>query len=407
MTGTTPLIPRSLTELPLRGKRALIRVDFNVPLKEGRVADDTRIRAALPTLRYVLAQGASAIVMSHLGRPDGAVVEQYRMAPVAARLQELLGRPVATASDCVGPAVEAAVATLRPGDVLLLENVRFHAEEETNDPAFAQALAKLGACFINDAFGTAHRAHASTEGVAHYLPSAAGLLMHKEIEALNQVLIAPKRPYWLILGGAKVSDKIPLIENLLEQIDGILIGGGMQYTFFASQGIPIGNSIVETAHLETARQVVAKARARKIDLRLPLDHVIATKVEAGAEWKTTERPGMPDGWEGVDIGPKTVAAYVQALGGAATILWNGPVGVAEIPPFDKGTRALAQALATSKATTVVGGGDTAAAVTAFGLADKMTHVSTGGGAALEYLEGKSLPGIPALCGEPHASPSRL
>lgn len=387
---------RTLKDLAWQGKRALIRVDFNVPLNDGQVADDTRIRYSLPTIRHCLEEGATVILMSHLGRPDGKIAENYRMAPVAARLQELLGRPVKTTQDCIGPSVEAAARALKPGEVLLLENLRFHPEEEANDPAFAKALAALGDLYVNDAFGTAHRAHASTEGVAHHLPAAAGFLIQKELEALNQVLVNPKRPYWLILGGAKVSDKITLIDNLLEKIDGIVIGGGMQYTFLAAQGIGIGNSILEKAHLDTARQITAKAQARGVRLQLPLDHVIAAKVTPGAEWKTTERPGVPDAWEGVDIGPKTIEAFRRALQGAATILWNGPVGVAEIPPFDRGSRAIAEALVASRAVTVIGGGDTAAAVTKFGLAEKMTHVSTGGGASLEYLEGKALPGIAAL-----------
>jgi len=394
MSGAKPYL--TIKDLVIHHKRVLIRVDFNAPLDGSRVADDTRIRASLPTIRYALDQGAAVILMSHLGRPDGNVVDKYRMAPVALRLQELLGRRIATVTDCVGPAVEAAAAQLKPGEVLLLENLRFYAAEETNDPAFAQALARLGDVYVNDAFGTAHRAHASTEGVAHYLPAAAGFLIQKEIEALNQALIDPKRPYWLILGGAKVSDKIQLVDHLLDKIDGMLIGGGMQYTFFAAQGIGIGNSPVETAHVQTARNVMAKAGTRNVQLMLPLDHVIATTVSADAQWKTTERPGVPDHWEGVDIGPKTIEAFRAILQRAETILWNGPVGVAEIPPFDKGSRALAEALAASGATTVIGGGDTAAAVTKFGLAGNMSHVSTGGGAALEYLEGKRLPGIAVL-----------
>ena len=387
---------RTIRQLEMEGKRLLIRVDFNVPLKEGKVADTTRISASLPTLRYALEKKAKLILLSHLGRPDGKVVENLRMKPVAEALSRILGLPVQTATDCVGPKVEAQVAGLQPGQILLLENLRFHPEEEKNDPQFSKALARLGDLYVNDAFGTAHRAHASTAGAAELLPAAAGFLLQAELEALGKVLHNPQRPYWLILGGAKVSDKIKLIDNLIDKVNGILIGGGMQYTFFVAQGIGVGNSPVEKDHLNTARQVVAKTQQRGIPLLLPLDHVIADKVAQDAQVKTTDRPGVPDGWEGVDIGPKTREAFVKALQGARTILWNGPLGIFEMEPFSKGTRAVAEAVANSGAVSVVGGGDTAAAVTKFGLADRMTHVSTGGGASLEFLEGRELPGVAAL-----------
>lgn len=387
---------RTLRDLDLAGKRVLVRVDFNVPLKGGKVTDTTRIEASLPTLRHILEKGGKVILMSHLGRPDGQVKEDLRMKPVAEVLSKLIGRPVVTCSDCVGPEAEQIAAKLPPGGILLLENLRFHAEEEANDPSFAKALSQLGDVYVNDAFGTAHRAHASTAGVAEYLPSAAGALLEQELKALGKVLQSPERPYWLILGGAKVSDKIKMIDNLIDKVDGILIGGGMQYTFFAAQGIGVGKSPVQKEHLQTALNVIAKCKEKGVPLVLPLDHIIADKFAADAQTQATEKPGVPEGWEGVDIGPKTRAEFAKRLKGAKTILWNGPVGVFEMDPFAEGTRSLAQAVASSGAMSVVGGGDTAAAVVKFGLADKMSHVSTGGGASLEFLEGKILPGVAAL-----------
>ncbi|MBI3615198.1 MAG: phosphoglycerate kinase [Candidatus Omnitrophica bacterium] len=387
---------KTIRDLDLAGKRVLVRVDFNVPIKKGRISDTTRIQAALPTLRYALEKGGKLILMSHLGRPDGKVVEELRMGPVGEALSQLIGRPVRTAGDCVGPEVEQQAAGLKPGEILLLENLRFHPEEEENDPVFSKNLARLGDLYVNDAFGAAHRAHASTAGIAQHLPAAAGFLLQKELEALDRVLHNPERPYWLILGGAKVSDKIQLIDNLIDKVDGILIGGGMQYTFFVAQGIGVGNSPVEKDRLELALGLIAKTKQRGVDLKLPMDHRIAQKIEPSAPTRVTEKPGVPEGWEGVDIGPKTIEAFTQALQGARTILWNGPVGIFEIDSFSNGTRAIAQAVAQSGAVSVVGGGDTAAAVVKFGLVHRMTHVSTGGGASLEYLEGKTLPGVTAL-----------
>jgi phosphoglycerate kinase len=387
---------RTIRDLELDRRRVLIRVDFNVPLKQGKVTDATRIQAVLPTIRYALDRKAKVILMSHLGRPDGKVMEEFRMRPVGQALSDLVDAPVRVAPDCIGPEVEAVVARLPRGEILLLENLRFHPGEEANDPTFAQALARLSDLYVNDAFGTAHRAHASTVGVARFLPAAAGFLLEGELQALGRVLHDPQRPYLLLLGGAKVSDKIRLIDNLIDKVDGILIGGGMQYTFFLAQGIGVGNSPVERNRLEFAGQLMAKARQRGLSLHLPLDHVIAPSVSADAPFRTTDRPGVPEGWEGVDIGPRTVAAYTQALQGAKTILWNGPMGVFEIDPFGRGTRMIAEAVANSGAVSIVGGGDSAAAVVKFGLAGWMTHVSTGGGATLEYLEGRTLPGVAAL-----------
>ena len=387
---------RTIRDLDLSGKRVLIRVDFNVPLQGEKVTDTTRIEAALPTIRFCLEKKARVILMSHLGRPDGKVVEDLRMKPVAESLSRLIGRPVQSGPDCVGPEAERLADQLAPGGILLLENLRFHPEEEKNDPAFSKGLARLGEVYVNDAFGTAHRAHASTAGVAELLPGAAGFLLEEELNALGKVLHNPERPYWLILGGAKVSDKIKLVNRLIDQVDGILIGGGMQYTFFVAQGIGVGNSPVEKDHLETARQIMAKAKEKGVSLHLPLDDVIADRVALDAQVKITEKPGVPEGWEGVDIGPKTREHFARQLQGARTILWNGPVGIFEMEPFSAGTRALAQAVADSGAMSVVGGGDTAAAVVKFGLAARMGHVSTGGGASLEFLEGRTLPGVAAL-----------
>ena len=399
---------QTVNDVPLRGKRVLIRVDFNVPLEKGSgcIMDDTRIRESLPTIRYCLEQGAAVVLMSHLGRPDGTRAPALSLRPVAARLQELLQRPVIFVEDCVGPAVETQAGRLKLGEVLLLENLRFYPDEEQNAPAFAASLARLGQLYVNDAFGTAHRAHASTEGVAHHLPAVAGLLMEKEIRYLDGALANPVRPYVAILGGAKVSDKIGVIARLLEQVDAILIGGGMSYTFLKAQGQAIGSSRLEKDKLELATQLMARAATRKVPFLLPVDHVITTSLDAGSPVQTVPVGQIPDGWEGVDIGPQTRTRFIEALQNAKTVVWNGPLGVFEQPRFAKGSQAIAQVLAGLKATTVIGGGDSAACVQQLGLAEKMSHISTGGGASLEFLEGKVLPGIAILQdrGANHATP---
>jgi phosphoglycerate kinase len=390
---------KTVRDINPRHVRLLVRVDFNVPLEKGAageqvVADDTRIRASLPTIQYLVERGGEVVLCSHLGRPKGGPDPKYSLKPAAARLSELLGKPVPLAADCIGPLAEQAAADMLPGQVILLENVRFHPEEEKNDPVFAQKLSILADIYVNDAFGSAHRAHASTEGVAHHLPGVAGLLMEKEIEYLSKALDNPPHPYVAILGGAKISDKIGVIDNLLSRTDRILIGGGMANTFLAARGIAMGDSLVEADSLDKARALLDQAGGKLV---LPVDLVLGDKFEAGAKKQTVEAAvGVPAGWRALDIGPRTVAAFGEALKGAALIVWNGPMGVFEFPEFAAGTNAVARAVAESGATSIVGGGDSVAAVEQAGLADKISHISTGGGASLEFLEGKTLPGVAAL-----------
>ena len=388
----------SITDVDLVGKRVLIRVDFNVPLDARQVVtDDTRIRAALPTIRYALDKGAKVLLLSHLGRPKGKVVPAMSLAPAAKRLSDLLGKPVAMASDCIGEAVETAAAQLAPGQVLMLENCRFHAGDEKNDEAMSRALAKLCDVFVNDAFGAAHRAHASTVGVTKFVPvAAAGFLMAKELEYLGRAMTNPARPFVAILGGAKVSDKIGVLQNLVTKVDALLVGGGMAYTFLKAQGMEVGASLLEADKLDVARTILEAARAKGVTFLLPMDHVIAQKVAADAETRIADSTAIPAGWMGLDIGPKARAAFATAIRGAKTVVWNGPMGVFELTPFREGTFSVARAIAESGATSIVGGGDSVAAVTQAGLADRMSHISTGGGASLEFLEGIELPGVAAL-----------
>ncbi len=388
---------RSIRDVVLKGKRVFVRVDFNVPIKNGVIGDDTRVRGALPTITYALTQGATVILASHLGRPKGKVNHEFTLKPVADHLAKLLGRSVAFASDCVGAPAQEAIAA-NPGGVILLENLRFHAEEEANDPAFAKQLASLCDVYVNDAFGSAHRAHASTEGIVHHVADAvAGFLMADEVEYLGKALNNPDRPFVAILGGAKVSDKLEVIENLLGKVDALLIGGAMAYTFFKARGIPVGRSLVEDDLVETARALEARARAQHVQLELPVDHIVAPKLEAGAPTQLLAVGDTSIGDRmGLDIGPKTVALYRSVIGSAKTVVWNGPMGVFEIEAFAAGTMGVAQAVAAVHGTTIIGGGDSVAAVTRAGVADKMTHISTGGGASLEFLGGQTLPGVAAL-----------
>jgi len=385
---------KTIRDIDVEGRRVLVRVDFNVPLSEGKVADNTRIRAALPTIRYLLDRDASVVLCSHLGRPKGEVVDDLKMDPVADRLAELLDRPVTKLDDCIGPEVEAAAQAAKPGDVLLLENTRFHPEEKQNDPAFAAKLASLADLYVNDAFGSAHRAHASTEGIAHHLPAVAGFLMEKELEFLGNALASPERPYVAILGGAKISDKIGVVENLLEQVDALLIGGGMANTFLKADGYDVAESLVEDESLDIARALIDRAGDKLV---LPVDVTVADRFDAEAFSQVVTVAQVPPRWRILDIGPRTLELFQERLEGARTVVWNGPMGVFEFPKFAQGTEAVARMLAAlPDATTIIGGGDSAAAVKRTGLADKMSHISTGGGASLEFLEGKTLPGVAAL-----------
>ena len=391
------MVLNTIREADLSNKRVLIRVDFNVPLKEGKVTDATRIVAALPTINYILSQpGTSLVVMSHFGRPKGKKNPDFSMVPVGKKFEELLGRPVKVASDVIGEEVRKEVEALKPGEVLLLENCRFYPDEEANNPEFAKELASFGDVYVNDAFGTAHRAHASTEGVAHYLPSYAGFLIEKEVKFMAPLLENPEKPFVAIIGGSKVSSKISVLESLVKTCDAIVIGGGMAYTFLKVQGHQIGKSLVEDDYLETARNFLAAAEKKGVKVILPVDHVCAAAFAEDAEPVAVDAIDIPADLMGMDIGPKTTAAIVAELANAKSVVWNGPMGVFEFASFAKGTEAVAKALAASKATTVVGGGDSVAAINKFGLADKISHVSTGGGASLEFLEGKVLPGIKAL-----------
>ena len=394
---------KTVRDLELNGKRVLMRVDFNVPLDGETVTDDTRIRAALKTIEHVLAEGASLVLMSHLGRPKGEAKPEFSLKPAALRLSELLGKPVAFAPDCVGPEVKAMAEALQPGDVLLLENLRFHPEEEGKkvepeaQDAFAAALAELGDVYVNDAFGTAHRAHASMAVVTQHIDTcAAGFLLEKEIEYLGSAVASPEHPFVAVIGGAKISGKIDVLRKLAEKVDAIIVGGGMAYTFYVAKGIPVGNSLVEAEKVELAKETMELLAAKGVRLLLPVDHVVADAFSADANVKTVEKDGIEDGWMALDVGPKTCDLFAAELANAKTVVWNGPMGCFEMAPFAAGTMAIAKVVAETDCVSIIGGGDSVSAVNKSGLADQMSHISTGGGASLEFLEGKALPGITAL-----------
>ena len=387
---------QTIQDVNVQGKKVFVRVDFNVPMKDGVITNDTRVRATLPTLNYLLEQGAAVILGSHLGRPKGQRVPEFTLAPVAVRLGELLGREVKLAPDCVGEEVSKMAAELKGGEVLLLENLRYHKEEEKNDPEFAKALASLADVAVNDAFGVSHRAHASVEGITKFIPAVAGYLMEKEIKFVGQAIADPVRPFVAIIGGAKVSDKIGVIDNLLTKVDTLIIGGGMANTFVAAQGYSVGKSLLEEDKLDLARQLIAKAKETGVNLLLPTDMVVADRFAPDADHKNVAIDEIPADWMALDIGEETAKAYAASLADAKTVVWNGPMGVFEMDAFAHGTTAVAKAVAASDATSVVGGGDSISALQKTGLSDQITHISTGGGASLEFLEGKVLPGIAAL-----------
>ena len=389
---------KTVKDIDVRGKRVICRCDFNVPMKEGVITDTNRITAALPTINYLLDNGASVILMSHLGRPKGEPKPEFTLRPVAEKLEELLGRKVifADSDKVVDAAVRTEAKYLEPGQVMLLQNLRYRAEEEKNDPGFAKDLASLADIYVNDAFGTAHRAHASTAGIADYLPAVSGFLIEKELQFLGEAVNDPKRPFAAVLGGSKVSDKIGVIENLLEKADTIIIGGGMAFTFIKAEGYPVGTSLCEEDKLDLARDLKKKAADKGVKLMLPVDVVVADRFAADAESKVADIKEIPEGWMGLDIGPKTAGLYAEEVKKAGTVVWNGPMGVFEFDKFAQGTRAVAEAMAECEGTTVIGGGDSASAIKQFGLEDKITHISTGGGASLEFLEGKVLPGVAVL-----------